>query len=248
MSGGNPLEAMLRKLQYWATFDEADEAALLALPHTVRTLEPLEHIIREGDRPTHSCVMLSGFCFRYKSVADGARQIVSIHMKGDLVDLQNAILRRADHSVQTLVGCEVAFVPREALMRIAFDRPSVGCAMWYDTLVDGSIFREWIANVGRRDARTRTAHLLCELALRLKVAGLGRHTGYELPLTQEQLADTLGLTSVHVNRTIKRLESEGLISRATKRAIAIGDWKKLAEAGDFDSAYLHLGKEELALA
>ena len=121
-------------------------------------------------------------------------------------------------------------------------------AMWLDTLVDGSIFREWIANVGRRDAHTRLAHLLCEFSLRLKIAGLGKSNQYELPMTQEQIADCTGLTSVHVNRTLKILEAEGLIQRRSSRTVTIGDWKKLAEAGDFDSTYLHLRKDEAALA
>ena len=119
--------------------------------------------------------------------------------------------------------------------------------MWTDTLVDGSIFREWIANVGRRDARTRMAHLLCEFSLRLKVAGLGTDDQYELPMTQEQLADATGLTSVHVNRTLKALERDGLIQRSNPRFVQIGDWRKLAEAGDFDSNYLHLRGNEPAL-
>jgi CRP-like cAMP-binding protein len=184
--------------------------------------------------------MLSGFAIRHKIVAGGARQILAVHMKGDIVDLQNSFLSVADHSVQVLTRSEVAFVPCEAVKQLAFERPNVGMAMWFDTLVDGSVFREWIANVGRRDAATRIAHLLCELALRLKVAGLGEATGYELPLTQEQLADCTGLTSVHVNRTMKALEAEGLIFRPSSRTITILDWKKLADAGDFDSAYLHL--------
>lgn len=116
-----------------------------------------------------------------------------------------------------------------------------------DTLVEGSISREWTANVGRRDARTRLAHLLCEISLRLKVAGLGEHDNYELPMTQDQLADATGLTSVHVNRTLKELEADGLIERRNPRAIEIGDWRKLAKSGDFNSAYLHLNLDEPAL-
>jgi CRP-like cAMP-binding protein len=114
--------------------------------------------------------------------------------------------------------------------------------------VDGSIFREWIMNVGRRDARTRISHLLCEFSLRLKVAGLGEQDNYQLPMTQEQLGDATGLTSVHVNRVLMALEAEGLIERATSRSIAIGDWKKLAAAGDFNSTYLHMPESEPALS
>ena len=166
-------------------------------------------------------------------------------MKGEIVDLQNSLLNVADHSVQMLTSGRVAMIPREELLRVAFDRPAIGRALWTDTMVDASIYREWIANIGRRDARTKIAHLLCEFSLRLKVAGIGEATGYELPMTQEQIGDATGLTSVHVNRTIKLLEKEGLIDRANPRSILIGDWRRLAEAGDFDSAYLHLKDDGL---
>ena len=242
------LQPMVNRLRYWHELDADDCAAVLSLPHTVRSFQPHHYIVREYDRATHSCTMLSGFAVRSKIVAGGARQICSVHMKGEMVDLQNSLLGKADHSVQMLTAGQVAMIPREAIERLAFERPAVGKAMWIDTLVDASIFREWIANVGRRDARTRVAHLLCELALRLKVAGLGEQTNYEVPLTQEQLADATGMTSVHVNRTIKALERDGLIDRIHPRSITIGDWKKLADTGDFNSNYLHLRKTEPALA
>ena len=239
---------MVRKLAYAHNLDSADRAALLALPHMVKTFEQHHYVVRERDRPTHSCVMLSGFAVRHKIVGGGYRQIVAIHMKGEMVDLQNSLLGVADHSVQMLTQGQVAMIPREEIVRIAFERPSVGKAMWFDTLVDASIFREWIANVGQRDARTRISHLLCEFALRLKVAGLGEQNGYQLPMTQEQIGDATGLTSVHVNRTLKSLEAEKLIQRVSPRAITIGDWRKLADAGDFDSGYLHLHDRDPALA
>jgi len=245
--GGSRLEPMLRKLEYWQKFTADDRAALLGLPHTVKTLEQQHYIVREFDRADFTCVLLSGFAIRHKIVAGGQRQILSIHMKGDVVDLQSSLLGHADHSVQMLVPGKAAMIPRGKIAEIAFKRPTVGKAMWMDTLVDGSIHREWIANVGRRDARTRVAHLLCEFSLRLKVAGLGEQTNYELPMTQEQLADATGLTSVHVNRTIKALEADGLIVRRSPRFVEIGDWRKLAEAGDFNSAYLHLNDGEPAL-
>ena len=240
------LQPMLRKLHYWSSLDDADRQAILALPHTIKNVGRLDYIVREGDRTTSSCVMLSGYSIRHKTVTDGARQIVAIHMKGELVDLQNSLLGVADHGVQMLTDGRVAIIPRDEIIRVAFERPNVGKAMWFDTLVDASIFREWVANVGRRDSATRLAHLLCEFALRMKVAGLGDRTGYKLPMTQEQLADATGLTSVHVNRTLKALETQGLIERPHPRAIQIGDWRKLASAGDFSPAYLHLDERELA--
>jgi CRP-like cAMP-binding protein len=210
-------------------------------------LEAHDYIVRQGDRAEFSCALLSGFCVRQKIVGSGQRQILAIQMKGEMVDLQNSMLGVADHSVQMLTAGKIAQIPREEVQRVAYERPAVGQAMWIDTLVDGAIFREWITNVGRRDAKTRLAHLFCEFSLRLKLAGLGDQTGYELPMTQEQLADATGLTPVHVNRTIKQLEAEGLISRSSARSLAVGDWPKLADVGDFQSAYMHLRKGDADL-
>jgi CRP-like cAMP-binding protein len=238
---------MVKKLEYRRKLSADDRAAVLRLPHVVKTLQPHDYVVREYDRAEYSCMLLSGYAVRHKIVAGGHRQILAIHMKGDLVDLQNSLLGTADHSVQMLTSGKIVTIQRAEMERLAFERPEVGKAMWLDTLVDGSISREWIANVGRRDARTRVAHLLCEFSLRLKIAGLGDHTGYELPMTQEQLADATGLTPVHVNRTLKGLDADGLIERTNPRLINIGDWRKLAEAGDFTSGYLHLHHDEPAL-
>jgi CRP-like cAMP-binding protein len=243
----SPLIPMVRKLQQWRPLDEGDQAALLALPYRIINLRRQEYIVREGDRPRNCCLMLSGFSIRHKVAGNGGRQIFSIHMKGDLADLQNSLLGVADHNLQALTNVEVALIPLEAIQDIAFARPAIGRAMWYETLVDASIFREWTLNVGRRDARSRTAHLLCEFALRLEAAGLGARCDYELPMTQEQLADALGLTSVHTNRTLMSLGDDGLISR-THRSVQIENWPDLIDAGDFDPAYLHLNGKPPALA
>ena len=247
MSEHTALEPMLRKLSLWHPLRKSDEEALLALPHRVKSVEPHHYVVREREKATHSCLMLSGFSIRHKIVVGGARQIVAIHMKGDMVDLQNTMLGTADHSVQMLTKGEIALIPREAIQQLVMENPRIGMAMWKDTLVDGSIFREWIANVGRRDAHTRLAHVLCEFALRLKLAGLGEHTNYELPMTQEQLADAVGLTAVHVNRTLQALERGDLISRRS-RSVTINDWQRLADAGDFDATYLHLPEGEAVTA
>ncbi len=233
------LAPMVSKLAQWIPMGRREQEALFALPYRVINLRPQEHLIREGDKPQHSCLMLSGFSIRHKIAGNGGRQIFSIQMKGDLADLQNSLLGIADHNLQALTKVEAALIPVEAVLEIAFSYPKIGRAMWHETLVDGSIFREWTLNVGRRDARTRTAHLLCEFALRLEVAGLGERCRYVLPMTQEQLADALGLTSVHTNRTLMSLSSDGLITR-TNRSVSIENWPGLIEAGDFDPAYLHL--------
>lgn len=234
------LYPMLRKLRLWVNLDADDEQALLDLPHEVVMIGKQRALITDGDVVTHCWLLLSGFCVRYKIVGEGARQIVSIHMIGDMVDLQNALLGVADHGVQALTECRMAKIPIQAIRQLVDRRPKVKDALWYDTLVDGSIFREWVANVGRRDARTRIAHLLCEFALKLEAIGLGEQLDYELPMTQDQLADATGLTPVHVNRTLQGLAKDGLIERVTSRSVRIGDWKRLAAAGDFDRRYLHL--------
>lgn len=236
------LAPMVHKLSQHRPLDDADRDAILALPASRRKLDAAQYLVWDGDKPQHTCLLLSGFAVRHKQAGDGGRQILSIHMKGDVLDLQNSLLGAADHNVQMLTAGEVALIPVENMREIAFRRPHVGLAMWYETLVEASIFREWMVNIGRRDARTRIAHLLCEIALRMEVAGLAPSTNYELPITQEQLADSVALTSVHVNRTLMKLEADGLITR-TKREITVIDWKRLVEAADFEPRYLHLEQQ-----
>jgi CRP-like cAMP-binding protein len=235
------LAPMLRKLQLWKKLSSEEREALLRLPYRIEAIAPGEYIVREGDKAQHSCLLLSGFACRQKLAGDGSRSISALHLKGDLVDLQNSLLGHADHSVQALTHAKVARIPREAIVALAFRLPNIGLTMWYDTLVDASIFREWILNIARRDAQTRIAHLLCELGVRLEALGLGDRSSYEIPMTQDQLADATGLTSVHVNRSLMELGERGLITR-TVRYLAVADWETLREAGDFDEAYLHLGK------
>jgi CRP-like cAMP-binding protein len=238
------LAPLVRKLEHWHPLGEAERRALLTLPHSKRALAPNQVLIWDGDRPQHTCLLISGFAIRHKLAGNGGRQIMSIHMKGDLVDLQNSLLGSADHNVQMITAGTVALIPVQAIREIAFEFPAIGMAMWYETLVEASIFREWILNIGRRDAFTAVAHLLCEFALRMEVAELGESVNYELPFTQDQLADAVSLTSVHVNRTLMRLEEEGHIRRS-KRRIQIDDWQKLAKVADFEPRYLHLRRTEM---
>lgn len=233
------LTMMLHKFGRRGSLDLPDRQALLNLPHRLQTLEPSAYIVREGQHPSQSCVIVSGFACRHKLTADGARQIVSVHIPGDFVDLEGALLNVADHNVQALTRCDVAFIRREAVRDLILAHPRVGMAMWVDTLIDGAVFREWVVNVGRRNARSRISHLLCEFARRLEVAGLAEEYRYELPMTQEQLADATGLTPVHVNRILQQLTREGLIERQ-KRFIAIPDWEKLRSVAGFTETYLHL--------
>jgi CRP-like cAMP-binding protein len=232
------VERILRRLETRGPLDDADRAAVRTLSFTNRTLEAGAYIVREGEPPEQCALLLSGFAYRHKVTGEGGRQIMSVHMAGEFLDLQNSFLAVADHNVQMLTRCEVAMLPVPAIQKLAQERPLVGRAMWIDTLIDAAIFREWIVNVGRRDSTTRIAHLLCEFALRLEAAGLARDHRYELPMTQEQLADATGLTPVHVNRVLKELGRMGVIER-NKRAVEIVDWNRLREVGDFSSRYLH---------
>lgn len=235
----HPLNLLVRKLDQWNPLSDDDCNAVRALPFTRRQLKAGEHVVWDGDRPQNACLILSGFAYRYKVAGNGGRQIMSIHMKGDIVDLQNSLLGVADHNVQMLSAGHIALIPVEAVRDIAFSHPAVGMGMWYETLVEGSIFREWILNIGRRNAIVRVGHLLCEFAMRMEASELGKQTEYELPITQEQLADAVALTSVHVNRTLMKLEELGYISR-TRRRITINDWHKMAVLADFQPRYLHL--------
>jgi CRP-like cAMP-binding protein len=232
------LAPTMRKLEKRSQFSPEDRAAFLALPASVKRLDVGGYIAREGDIVRSCCVLLTGFAFHHKIVSEGARQIVAFQIPGDFVDLHNSFLGIADHNVQMLSVGEVALIPAQAVQDIAYSNPAIGRAMLLDALVDGSIFREWVANVGRRDARARVAHLLCEIAVRLQAAGKGEPRSYHLPMTQEQLADATGLTSIHVNRMIRSLRSDGFIS-TDKRQVTIKNWEGLVRAGDFNTAYLH---------
>ena len=231
-------EPTIRKLERERAFDEADRDALAALPLKIRSVRAGAYVVREGDHPTHCCVLLEGYAYRHKLTKEGARQIVSLHMAGDIVDLQQVLLRRADHNVQTLTTARIGTVPSERLKLLVRERPAVAEALWLDTLVDASIFREWVLNVGRRDSRSRIAHMLCEFGVRAAAAGLSELGHFTLPMTQEQLADATGMTPVHVNRTLQLLGAEGLIDR-DRRKVTVLDWQRLQHVADFRPEYLH---------
>ena len=244
MSSQHPLNGLLRQLELHSDLQDADRRRLLDVPFRLRRLDAGGYLIREGDKPTHCCVLVNGFAYRQKLTGSGSRQILAVCIPGDAVDFQNMFLDVSDHSVQMLTQGDVADVPREALQDLVLSRPALATAMIALTLVEASILREWVVNVGRRDARARVAHILCEFAARLEAHGLSSGDGFELPMTQEQLADATGLTSVHVNRVLKRLETEGLIWRR-RRNIHFLDWRALQDAGDFSRRYLHIADHDL---
>jgi CRP-like cAMP-binding protein len=231
------LDEALRSWAQRTRLPAEDLEALRALPFARRIVERDGFIIREGEQPATCSLLLAGSAFRQKVVRNGARQIVSFHFPGDFLDLQSCLLEVNDHAVQALGSCELAVVAKGALVALLERRPNLAKAIWFDTLVEGAIFREWVVNVGRRNARARIAHLLCELAVRLKAA-TGRETAFPLPLTQEQIADATGMTSVHTNRTIQGLRREGVISFSGGQLV-VHDWNALRTIGDFNELYLH---------
>jgi CRP-like cAMP-binding protein len=234
---------MVRKLDGHVALDAKDRAALLALPYTFRTYEASTYLVREGEASDYCAVLVTGFAYRQKLTSQGVRQIVSLHIPGDMLDIQHLFLDVADHNVQTLVRSDIATIPRAALRELMGSNPRIGHALSVAIAVEASIFREWIVNVGRRDARTALAHLLCEFACRLDAQGLAGSEGYELPMTQEQLGDALGLTAVHVNRTIKALEADGFIARK-RRFLTFPDGNRLRDVADFSNRYLHLERQK----
>jgi len=195
--------------------------------------------MREGDRPELCAVLLSGYAFRHKLTGDGARQILSINIPGEALDFQNLFLEQSDHNVQMLTRGVVAEIPMTALQELVLTHSEVGRSILVATLVDASIFREWTVNIGRRSAPSRIAHLLCEFAYRVAAQKLDRDGVYELPITQEQLADATGLTAVHVNRVLQALQRDGLIER-DRRIVRFVNWEGMRDLADFNPLYLHM--------
>lgn len=232
------LTGLIRKLERLTDLNDEDRQRLLTLPYRRERVAAGTYLVREGSDVTHCCLLVEGFACRHKTTSDGGRQIVSFHMRGDILDIQHLLLSKADHNVEAITDAVVAWIPIEELRRLAWERPSIGEGLWRDTLIDASIFREWVLNVGRRDAKARIAHMLCEFVARAQAVGLGSPDHFWLPMTQEQIADATGLTTVHVNRMLRALSDEGVIAR-DKREVQIMDWDRMRAAADFDAAYLH---------
>jgi CRP-like cAMP-binding protein len=232
-------EKVLARYDKRVAISSEARAALLALPYDLKTYAKNIYLVREGDAARSAKLIMDGLAFRHRITAAGARQIVSLHIVGDFVDLEGSLLDVADHSVQALEDCTVAEVPRAAVVELIDQHGPLSRAMWIDTLIDASVYREWVVNVGRRDGRSAMCHLLCEFGKRLEFAGLSDGGSFEMPVTQEQLADCLGITPVHVNRVIRELDKEGVIIRR-QRHIEVPNRAKLIEIAGFNEAYLHL--------
>ena len=239
-----PYRSIVAKLQTVADLRDSDVSALIAICQDVRPVPAQRDILREGERPEEVHVILEGWAARYKTLRDGSRQIVAFLIPGDFCDLHVAVLGHMDHGIVALTRCEVGYIQSGELDALTSHHNGLTKALWWATLVDESVLREWILNVGRRDAFERIAHLLCELHARMQMVGLAPGDRLALPLTQDQLADATGLTAVHVNRTLQRLRAEGLIEIGSSR-LSIPDVPALREAAGFNGAYLHVKRRAL---
>jgi CRP-like cAMP-binding protein len=236
---------LIRKLGSIFSLSDDERQALENLPVQVTDVGENQDVVREGDRPSRSFLVMDGFACSYKMTGDGKRQIMAFYIAGDTPDLQSLHLRVLDHYVATITPCKLGFIQHEALEAVCDRYPRIGKALWRDTLIDAAIFREWMTGIGRRSAYTRIAHVLCELMLKQRAVGLTQDQTCEFPITQTELGDALGLSTVHVNRTLQELRGDELISlKGTK--LTILDWEALKKAGDFDPTYLHLENEQAA--
>ncbi|ANW02510.1 Crp/Fnr family transcriptional regulator [Bradyrhizobium icense] len=238
MDRDSVLASLLRRLETVSKLDPADIAAIRSLPIAVRHWEGARAIVSDGERPSESCLVIEGFCIRSKTTEAGQRQILSIHIPGEIPDLQSLHLRRMDHDLLTLVPSTLGFISHASLLTLTHARPNVADALWRDTLIDAAIFREWIVNVGQRPAPARLAHIVLELRRRLAVTRGAEPATFEFPLTQEQIGEALGITPVHANRIIRQLREDGIID-VSRGYVQVLDETRLADLAQFDDRYLH---------
>ncbi len=232
----NPL---IRKLEYGARLNDEDRAILQDLCSRTRRIAAKQDIICEGERPEDVHLIIEGFACRYKLLADGRRQILAFLVPGDFCDLHVAILGEMDHSIMTLSPCTVVDVPVHTIEDLTRNHPRITRALWWATLADEGTLREWLVNMGQRPADRQMAHLFCELLVRLQAVGVTSDDSYEFPLTQEELGDTLGLSTVHVNRMLQQLREDNLVMLRGK-TLTIPDLDRLMDYAGFTPNYLHL--------
>lgn len=216
-----------------------EKAALEGAIDRVERLPARRTIVRRGDAVHNSTLLLSGYMCRYMDARDGYRQLVCYHIPGDFLDLHGYPLQRLDHDIATITEAEIAVVPHANLTAVTERFPHLARMLWFSTLLDAALHREWIFRLGRLDARGRVAHFLSETHARMAAVGLARDGAFDFPLTQQDIGEACGLTSVHVNRTLRLLREQGLAEIVHHRA-QIHDQPKLARLGEFDPDYLYL--------
>jgi CRP-like cAMP-binding protein len=231
---------LLTRLRRALDLSQAEASAIGQVAFQSVTVPADQAISREGDRPSRSCLIAEGLACTAKVVASGTRQIMAFHLKGDMPDLHSLHLKLLDSDIWALTACRLAYFPHADLRQLCHAQPRVADELWRVTLVDASIYREWMVNIAQRQAASRLAHLFCEMMLRSREAGLAEQGDTcPLPVTQADLGEATGRSVVHINRTLQDLRAQGLIGFGQGR-LTIHDWKALVELGDFRMDYLHL--------
>jgi CRP-like cAMP-binding protein len=237
--------AFIRKLNLFAPLSGADSKMLEHVCSKPLSIKARQDLIAEGEAPDVVHLILQGFACRYKVLPEGTRSIMAYLLPGDMCDWHAFILKDMDHSVATLSPCQVVEIPRAAVLEITDKYPAITRALWWIALVDEAVLREWIVNVSRRSAEQAVAHLFCELLARLEAVGLRVADGFEFPVTQSELADTIGLSAVHVNRVIQELRARKLIVLNTQ-GLQILNIEALKKLAGFRPNYLHLSERATA--
>ncbi|WP_428410317.1 Crp/Fnr family transcriptional regulator [Hyphococcus sp.] len=233
------MEALFRRLSYYADLGEEELTSLKGLRFRVETYQSGEEIVARGEDPGDAFVVSTGWAARYISLEDGRSQILNFMLPGDVYDLQVFVTNGADHSVLALNKVTVLEIKRQEILSLFMQGGRSGAAFWWCTLQEEAILREQIVRNGRRSARERVAHLLLELHRRAVIAGEGAGHTFHMPVSQAMLADALGLSFVHINRVLRELEKTGVIER-TKGRITLLQRDRLVEICDFQDDYLHL--------
>ena len=233
------IEAHLKKLRVRDDIDENEERAIRAMISEVREFPQDRVVVRRRQEINESLLLLEGWAARTKDLRDGGRQISELAFAGDFTDLHGFTLKRLDHNIATITPCRFAVAPHERVQATLERHPHLARLYWMMTNIDGSIHREWTVSLGRRTAQSRMAHLFCEMLERLRVVGMADDDSYDFPLTQQEFGECLGLTSVHVNRTLQALRRQGLV-RVENKCVTILDLPGLKSLGEFDPDYLYM--------
>lgn len=236
------IDVHLKKLRTRDDISAEEERAIRGLVSQVIEIREDRTFIRHGGELHQSTLLLDGWMARAKDLPSGHRQIAELHLAGDFVDLHGFTLKHLDHDLISISRCRLALIPHDRLTELAERFPHLTRVYWFGTNLDGAIHREWTLSLGRRSALGRMAHLFCELNIRLELADRAKNDSYDFPLTQVEFGECLGLTAVHVNRTLQELRRMGLVELQNRR-VTILDLEGLKEIAEFDPAYLYLEKQ-----
>jgi CRP-like cAMP-binding protein len=238
------IEVHLKKLRRRIEISSEEERAIRGAVAETRRFRADEILVRAGEELNSSLMLLDGWLARCKDLPGGERQVTELHVAGDFADLHGFTLKHLDHDVLAMSDATIAIVPHERLKEMTDSYPRLGRVYWFMTNIDAAMHREWALSLGQRSAISRMAHLFCELYVRLEVVGLTSNGGYDLPLTQRELSECLGLTVVHANRTIQELRRRGLVE-LENRQLTILDRRGLEGVAQFDPTYLYLDRHQL---